>query len=66
MQAHRLNVRNWLLRLVREGGRGWHDYAKAEAARLVKEDATLHGDLKQAVQHEIDSAVARMREGAPQ
>lgn len=51
--AHREGVRAWCLRLA-AAGRGWHDYAKDKAQRLVKEDPELHQDLEQAVAREIN------------
>lgn len=49
MEAHRRDVRESLLRLVRQGGPGWHDYAVGRARDLEKEDPSLHRGLQQAV-----------------
>jgi hypothetical protein len=56
--AHRENTEAWLLRLVREGGRGWHDYARDQAKCRAAEFPSLFADLPAAV----DAAIA---EAAP-
>lgn len=45
IHAHRQSVREHCLRLVRDGGAGWHPYVERKAEALVKEDPGLHGDL---------------------
>lgn len=57
--AHREGVKAWLLKLVREGGRGWHDYAKDQAKRLAAELPGVQSDLPAAVE-------AAINETAPQ
>lgn len=57
--THRQTTEAWLLRLVREGGRGWHDYARDQAKRRAAEIPALFKDLPAAV----DAAIA---ETAPQ
>jgi hypothetical protein len=59
MNAHRESVLAWCLRLVRDGGRGWHTYVTAKAKQLAAADPSLHGDLPRAV----DAAI---QETAPQ
>lgn len=50
--THRQQTRVRLQRLV-AGGPGWHDYALAEAAKLEKEDPTLHEGLTEFVRTTI-------------
>lgn len=57
--AHRENVKAWCLRLVREGGVGWHDYVTDKAKKLASEDPSLHRELPAAVE-------AAINETAPQ
>lgn len=63
-KAHRNSEREHCLRLVREGGAGWHPYVLEKAERLVKEDPSLHGGLVQAVEAEIGPAATRAARAA--
>lgn len=49
MHAHRSRTHDHLHRLIREGGRGWHDYALEQAATLEREDPALHRGLEQSL-----------------
>lgn len=52
-ESHRESVREQHLRLVRDGGPGWHPYALDSAEAVVKEDPTLHGGLVATLEAEI-------------
>jgi len=53
LNEHRRAVRDHLLHLVRAGGPGWDEHAKARAREAEKEDPTLHEGLLKAVNEAI-------------
>lgn len=65
MAEHRRAVRDHLIRLVRDGGVGWDDYASAESARYEKEDPKLHAGLRVAVKDAIAARDAERRLTTP-
>jgi hypothetical protein len=57
--SHRRNTEAWLLKLVREGGRGWHDYSRHKARQLAAEIPALFADLPAAVEAAINETAPK-------
>lgn len=54
--AHARRTREHLLKLVREGGPGWHDYAVDQAKRYERDDPSLHGGLEADVRRAVKAS----------
>lgn len=59
--AYRRRTREHLVKLVREGGPGWHAYAVDQAKKYEREDPSLHGGLEAEVRRAIKALTTTNR-----